>query len=264
MLKTLFIILPLILIILYSCSPQVNTENFGPDEYFEYAKKLFDKGKYLKAQTEFTIIVLKYSGDPVVDDAQYYLAESHFKQREFIIAISEYQKLINDYPESPYVPLSQFKRALSYQKMSARAELDQVYTKKAIKEFQNFIEEYPTHELKENAEKYINELREKLARKKMMSATTYRKIGIYDAAIIYYDIILEDYYDTSPAVNALFWKGICYYDLKKYIEARVTFSTFIEKYPNHRYSRKAKKSVEKITKKLSSLELDEKLNSEND
>ena len=98
----------------------------------------------------------------------------------------------------------------------------------------------------------------------MMSATTYRKIGIYDAAIIYYDIILEDYYDTSPAVNALFWKGICYYDLKKYIEARVTFSTFIEKYPNHRYSRKAKKSVEKITEKLSSLELEEKLNSEND
>jgi outer membrane protein assembly factor BamD len=242
----------------------VKTENFGPDEYFEYAKGLFDKGKYFKAQTELTVIVLKYSGDPVVDDAQYYLAESHFKQKEFIIAVSEYQKLINDYPESPYVSLSQFKKAMSYQNMSSRAELDQVYTKKAIKEFQNFIEEYPKHELKENAEKYINDLREKLALKIIMSATTYRKMGIYDSAIIYYDIILEDYYDTAQAEKALFWKGMCYYGLKKYIEARVAFSTFIEKYPKHRYSRKAKKTVEKITDKLSELEEKEKLSSDSE
>ena len=227
---------------------------FGPDEYFEFAKKEFDDGKYLKAVTDFTIIVLKFSGDPVVDDAQYYLAESHFKQDEYLIAVSEYQKLINDYPESQYVALAQFKKGLAYYHLSSRAELDQEYTLKAIKEFQSFLEEFPDHELEENAENYIKELRFKLAKKKLIAATTYRKMGIYDSAIIYYDIILEDYYDSPQAIIALFYKAECEYKQKKYTKARVTFSTFIEKYPKHRFVHKAKERVEEITETLASSE----------
>jgi len=229
------------------CGNKVRTDSLGPDEYFEYAKKEFDNGKYLKAITDFTVIVLKFSGDPVVDDAQYYLAESHFKQEEFLIAASEYQKLINDYPESDYVPLAQFKKGMAYYKLSSRAELDQEYTTKAIKEFQSFLEEYPDHELEKDAESFIKELRVKLSRKKMIAATTYRKMGIHDSAVIYYDIILEDYYDTPQAVNALFWKAECLYRLKKYSESRVSFSAFIEKYPKNGHVPKAKERVEEIT-----------------
>lgn len=242
----------LLSLLTWNCGHKANTDAFGADEYFEYAKKEFDKGKYLKAVTDFSIIVLKFSGDPVVDDAQYYLAESHFKQEEYLIAISEYQRLINDYPESDYVPLAQFKKGLSYYNMSSRAELDQEYTQKAIKEFQNFIEEHPKHELVENAEKYINELRAKLAKKKLIAATTYRKMGIYDSAIIYYDIILEEYYDTPAAVEALYWKGECLYNLEKYSESRTIFSAFIEKYPKNGHIPKAKGRVEEITEILNS------------
>lgn len=261
--KVIFVFLSFLTLGYIACSPQIQTQNLGPDEYFEYAKGLFDKGKYYKAQTEFTVIVLKFSGDPVVDDAQYYLAESYFKLKDYLIAVSEYQKLINDYPESPYVPLAQFKKAMAYYKISSRPELDQEYTIKALKEFQSFIEEYPKHELKKDAEKFIFELRLKLAKKKFIAATTYRKMGIYDSAVIYYDIILEQYYDTPEAVKALFWKGMCLYEMKKYIEARVVFSTFIEKYPSHRYSRKAKKLVEKITDILNSREDEAKISSGN-
>lgn len=242
----------LLVALVSGCGRKVNTDAFGPDEYFEYAKKLFDNGKYVKSITEFTIIVLKFSGDPVVDDAQYYLAESHFKMDEYLIAISEYQKLINDYPESPYVPLAQFKKGLSYYEMSSRAELDQEYTRRAIREFQSFIEEYSGHELRENAEKFITELRTKLAKKKMIAANTYRKMGIYDSAIIYYDIVLEDFYDTPQAKEALYWKAECLYKLKKYNDARVTFSAYVERYPQHKNVSKARERIEAITTILNS------------
>lgn len=245
-------VLILFLIVSLGCGKKVRTDTFGATEYFEYAKKEFDEGKYLKSITDFTIIVLKFSGDPVVDDAQYYLAESHFKQGEYLIAASEYQKLINDYPESDYVPLAQFKKGMAYYKLSSRAELDQEYTTRAIKEFQSFLEEYPNHELEKNAETYIKECRIKLSKKKMIAANTYRKMGIYDSAVIYYDIILEDYYDTPQAVDALFWKADCLYRLKKYSESRVTFSAFIEKYPKNGHVQRAKQRVEEITEILNS------------
>lgn len=240
------------MLIFAACSSKINKQNLGPDEYFEYAKKKFDKGNYFDAVTEFTVITLKYSANPVVDDAQYYLAESHYKQKEYLVAISEYQKLIRDYPQSPYNILSQFKIGMAYFELSLRPELDQEYTKKAIRQFQTFIEENPEHELRENAEKYIQELREKLAEKKFLAATTYRKMGIYDGATIYYDIIIQEYYDTKPAANAYFWKADCLYKLKKFTDAQTAYSIFIEKFPEHKKVAEAKQRLGKLLEELKS------------
>ncbi len=236
--------------VIVSCGKKLNKQTMGPDEYFEYAKKKFDKGDYFTAVTEFTVITLKFSANPVVDDAQYYLAESHFKQKEYLIAISEYQKLIRDYPQSPYNILSQFKIGMAYYKLSLRPELDQEYTKKAIRQFQTFIEENPTHELSDSAQKYIQELREKLAAKKNLAATTYRKMGIYDAAVIYYDLIIQQFYDTSPAVDAYYWKAECLYKMKKYPDAQAAFSVFIEKFPDHKRVKSAKSRLGSIIEEL--------------
>lgn len=249
----LFLLAGLILwMLLPGCGKRVHKQTLNADEYFEYAKKEFDKGDYLDAITEFNVIVLRFSGNPVVDDAQYYLAESHFKQGEYLIAISEYQKLLNDYPTSPYAVLAQFKIGMSYYKLSPRPELDQENAKRAVRMFQIFIEEHPDHELTSSAQKFIDELREKLARKKMIAATTYRKMGEFESARIYYDIILEEYYDTPQAVFALYWKGECLYKLKNYAAAQNAFAAFVEKYPGHRYTSRARKKIEKLAELLNS------------
>ena len=240
--------------LLFSCGKRINKQNLSADEYFEYAKKKFDRGSYYDATKEFNIIVLRFSGNPVVDDAQYYLGESHFKQKDYLIAISEYEKLIKDYPTSPYVVLAQFKIGMAYQKMSLRPELDQEYTIKSIKAFQAFVEEHPDHELKQSAEKYIYEMREKLAKKKMMAASTYRKMGIHDSAVIYYNIIIEEYYDTPYAMPAQFWKGECLLEMKNYVESLNAFNLYVEKYPDQRYTRRAEKRINKISEILSKLE----------
>ncbi len=249
-----FFLFLLSVLILISCNKSVNKRDLGPDEYFEFAKSKFDKGHYLEAVTEFTVITLRYSGDPVIDDAQYYLAESNFKQKDYLIAISEYQKLIHDYPQSPYRELAQFKIGLSYYNLSLRPELDQEYTKKGIRAFQDYVEEYPKHELKEKAEEYILKLRKKLAKKHLLAATTYRKMGEYEAAEIYYELLLEKFYDTQPAKEAQFWKGEVLYKQKKYPEALNAFTAYVEKYPDHNYNDKAKKRISKLSEIIQSSE----------
>lgn len=245
----------LVMLALTGCGEHINKQALGPDEYFEYAKKKFDDGDYFKAATEFTVIVLKFSGNPVVDDAQYYLAESHFKQNEYLVAISEYQKLINDYPRSPYQVLAQFKIGYCYYKMSLRPSLDQENTTKAIRQFQTFIEENPDHELKADAQNLIQELRERLSKKLMIGATTYRKMGIFDAAVVYFDIILSEYYDTSFAPAALFWKGECLYKMKKYTESQTALTVYVEKYPKGKWRDRARERISKISDLLKAEEV---------
>lgn len=235
---------------LLSCGENINKQNLNPEEYFAYAKKKFDHHKYFSAATEFTVIVLKFSANPIVDDAQFYLAESRFHMKEYLVAISEYQRLITDYPESPYIPEAKYKIGLCYFHMSSRPELDQEYTQKAIRAFQDFIEEYPKSKFRPEAEKFISRMRQKLAIKKMLAADTYRKMGVYDSAIIYYDIILQNYYDVPLAGDAMFWKAECQYKIKEYEKARSTFSAFISKYPSNQHVSKAKKRIKEITEIL--------------
>ena len=236
-------------IIFIDCGKKIQKENLSPEAYFEYAKSLFDRKKYLDAITEFTVITLKFSGNPLVDDAQFYLAESHFKNDEYLIAGAEYQKVINDYPESPFVEESFYKMGLSYYELSQRAELDQEYTIKAIRQFQNFIEAYPESQLREKADQKLFELRSKLARKQLNGGNVYRKMGIYDSAVIYYNILLEKYYDTPQAEQALYWKAECLFKMKEYSEALTNFTALVEKYPKSKFRKDAQARISEIQDK---------------
>jgi outer membrane protein assembly factor BamD len=240
----------LALLLLISCGGKVKKEQLDADSYFEYAKNLFDRGKYLDAITEFTVITLKFSGSPIVDDAQFYLAESHFQNNEYLIAAAEYQKVINDYPESAYVQESFYKIGMSYYELSQRPELDQEYTQKSLRHFQIFIEAYPDSDLRSEADQRLLELRTKMARKQLLGGNVYRKMGIYDSAVIYYNILLEKYYDTSPAEPAMYWKGICLLKLKEYEEALTHFIAFVEKYPKSRFTKDAKSKISDIQDKI--------------
>jgi outer membrane protein assembly factor BamD len=235
---------------LMSCGSQSIRADLESDAYFEYAKDLFDRGKYYNAITEFTVITLKFSADPIVDDAQFYLAESHMMYKEYLIAAAEYQKVIEDYPESPYVEQSYYKIGLCFTKLSLRAELDQEYTNQALRHFQNYLEYYPNSKFRPDAERDINDLRKKLSAKLLKGGNQYRAMGMHDSAIIYYNIILEKYYDTISAELALFWKAECYYKLKEFEDAIATYTIFVEKYTNSEKLDSAKSKISELQSKM--------------
>ncbi len=216
----------LILVLIISCAGNKPKPDWSPTQYFEYAKKKFEEEDYFEAANEFTVVTLRYAGSSVADSAQYFLAESHFNMDEHLIAAAEYEKLIKNMSRSPLVPKAMFKMAESYYRLSPRPALDQEYTFKAIRNYQLFIEEYPNHSLKEKAEKRIAELRNKLAKKKYSNAEIYRKMHEYRAAILYYDQLLNEYYDTDWADDAMFGKIQALMELEDYTKASKEIEKF--------------------------------------
>lgn len=238
----LFIMLCLIL----NCGGDKPDSNWTVEEYYRYAKDQFNDEDYYNAVNSFTVIVLRYAGSVYADSAQYYLATSHFKMDEFIIAAEEYKKLISDMYQSKLIPLAQLMLAESYYQMSPRSELDQEYTYKAIKEFQTFLEDYPTHEKREAAEKKIFELRERLARKHWQNAELYRKMHKYQSSIIYYDIVLNSYYDSDFAEQAQYGKALVYMEMKDIQKAKEEFLIFKDRFPDSQISDKVEEKLEEI------------------
>ena len=213
------------------CSGRKPEATWTAEEYFRYAKDMYDDEDFFEAINEFTIVILRFPGSTVADSAQFYLASSHFNLEEYIISAAEYSKLINNMPQSPLVPEAQFMLAESYYAMSPRPALDQEYSVKALREFQIFLEDFPRDARREDAERKIYQLREKLAQKQLQNADLYRKMMEFNSSLIYYDIVLEQYYDTEYADDAMLGKAMSYMEMEDYQAAKETLLTFKDKFP---------------------------------
>ena len=241
-------ILGILALLVFSCAKNRMKPNATLEERMQEGMRLFEKGNYFDAKTQFRIITLSHSGSLLADKAQFYYAECHFNMKEYILSASEYERLIKVYPNSEYVDDAKYKLGLSYFKLSPKYSLDQEYTMSSIVQFQEFLEDYHTSELVPQVEKYLLEARNKLAHKIYASAEIYRKMAYYASAVIYYSKVLEEYYDTEYAPKALFWLGECDRKMEKFQESLDSFSEFIQKYPNHEWLPRARNKIKQTQK----------------
>jgi len=221
--------------IISGCSKGMKGEIPSPSESLHRAIAKYNHEDYLDAQEDFSAITLNYPGSIVIDSAEFYLGETHFAMKEYILAADSYSRVINQYSRSALVPLSQFKIGLCYFHLSPHYALDQEYTKKAVEEFQKFLEDYPNDEHRTEAENYIQLSRLKLAKKEYTAGILYFKMAEYNSAIIYLDDILNNYYDTNYAPLALYYKGESLQKSHRIQEAKEAYTSFLSKYPTHSF-----------------------------
>ncbi|MFA3783350.1 outer membrane protein assembly factor BamD [Melioribacteraceae bacterium 4301-Me] len=223
----------LLLVVILSCSSSVDTTKFNSEQYFEYAMKLYNDGDYELALQEFQTVLLQFPGSAVSDDAQFYIGMTYFKKKQYLLGAYEFSKLVRNMPASPFVPQAQFMLAECYYQLSPPFPLDQTYTKKAIDEYQAFIDFFPTNPKVEEAENKIKELTNKLAEKEYNSALIYEKMEYQIAAMDYYGNVADTYHDTKYGPLALYRKIQLEVKRKMKDKALADINTFLIRYPNN-------------------------------
>ncbi|MBN1998888.1 outer membrane protein assembly factor BamD [candidate division KSB1 bacterium] len=236
-------------ILMLSCATTKITSNMSPDDRISVALKMYEKKDYLDAKTQFRIITLSHGGSTIAAKAQYYLALCHFRLKEYILAASEFERLLKVFPNSEYVDDAKYMLGMSYFKLSPKFSLDQEYTYKAITQFQEFMEDYYTSPLVGDVEKKLLEARSKLAHKVYAAASQYRRMGNFEAAIVYYNLTLERFYDSKYAPPAQFYLGECHRKLGEYKKSSEAFQLFLAKYKGHELAQQARLLLEKMTKR---------------
>lgn len=196
------IILTVTFIILIGCAGKQPQLNLPLQERFDRGLEYIEKEKYFNAQQEFQIVILSGSHTELGDDAQFYFAESYFRNKEYLLAIAEYERLTRNMKYSGYVEKSRWRICEAYVAESPKYFHDQSNTNKALQKLQEFIDEYPNSEFNDDAKDTIKELRRKLAHKLYNSGQLYLKLLVYDSAIITFEDLLSNYYDTEYAEKA--------------------------------------------------------------
>lgn len=240
------ILFTLLILVLTGCGKHKIKPNISGEERMKIAEEMFNDGDYLDARTQFRIVILNSPGGTLSDKAQFYYAECHFKVKEYILAIAEYEKMTRIYANSEYVDDAQYQIGMSYYKLSPKAALDQSYTEKAIEEFQKFLEDYPGSDLVPKTNEYMRKCRDKLAQKNFKNGESYRKRALFRSALVYYDFVLDNYYDTKFAEKSLWEKAECYRELSEAEQAEKFYQLYLEKYPDNVKAEKAKEFLSSI------------------
>lgn len=105
------------------------------DVLYDAGMQLFDDGKYAAARKTFTEYLKKFPKSQQADNAQFWIAETYYREKWLEKAILEYQKVIEDYPSGNKVPASLLKQALAF------ADLGDKSNAKLI--LQELIAKYP-------------------------------------------------------------------------------------------------------------------------
>jgi len=221
-------------VIISSCgsSKEDRIINDDPEKAMEVAMKKYNAKDYYDAIEDLSLIKLKYSGTKVIDKAIYYLGLSYSGRKEYVLAAYEFEYLLKNFPGSEYAVKARYELAMCYYNLSPKYSLDQSYTKYAIQEFRNFIDLYPKDPLSVESEKRITELKNKLALKELKTAEQYMVLGNYKSAIIYYDALLDEYFETDYADDALYGKIQALIVKKQYALAKGEIERFESKFRN--------------------------------
>ncbi|UCE24528.1 MAG: outer membrane protein assembly factor BamD [Candidatus Zixiibacteriota bacterium] len=224
------------------CGRKTVLANLTPHELFELGKEKYDNRRYIDAQQHFQAIVYNYPGESIVDTAQYYLALSYFGAKEYELAQVEFNRLVLNYPSSVYFEHAIFMKAVSFFEGTPRHYgLDQTDVETAIKQFEDFIIDYPEAEKVDEARQYLLVARTRLAKKYFNSAVVYNRMGAYKAAEKYYQKVIDDYTDTEFAPRATFYIAEMAYKQRRYDDASKGYEGFVAVFLEHELADEARR-----------------------
>jgi len=181
-------------------------------------KFLFDGGiiyynleDYSTAITTFQQLINNYPDSEYADNAQYYIGYCYEKKLGYYIqALLEYQKLIDNYSNSEFADDAQMGIGNCYY-----ATKDYSH---AIEIYQKLIDNYPESSL--------------LALAQYSVGQSYRKLANYEQAILEFNKVMENYPESDYVAPAQYYIGYSYYESQNYNQAILEFQIAIDNYPD--------------------------------
>ncbi|HHE47333.1 MAG TPA: outer membrane protein assembly factor BamD [Bacteroidetes bacterium] len=246
-----FLAAVIFLALLTGCSNRPALEEMNPDQAFQYLKGIYNQGDYLNAANGFDFFTLNYSGSSLVDSAQFMLGQAHIKLKEYLLAANAFEELTRRFPRSPLVPDAMYMIGVCYWKLSPKYPLDQEYTDRALDALQAFIDYFPDYtERVRDAQELIEACRDKLAHKEYASGLIYFKMKSYQSAVIYFQDLLDTFYDTAWAPLAAYKLGASYAGDEQFENAYEAYRAFISKYPDHPWRSRAESEMKDLSRKI--------------
>ena len=187
---------------------------------FEAAKKDFDKRHDPDAQTKLRDIGVNCISYDYAEEAQYMLAQSHYRTEQWIEAQTEFQILTDHWERSKYYPEARWKIAHAAYLQAPSWDRDPSLTQTALEKADAFLSDFATGPWTDSAKADREDVLDRLAQRQYETAALYLKMDEPQAATIYFQLLLKDYPDSKRVPKARLELAKSYAQLDQFDRAR--------------------------------------------
>lgn len=224
------------------------------------AREYYDAKQFVKASELLGQVIPRYRATEEAEELNWLNAQSYYGMRQYDLASSYFKSLVEQYPYGKYAEDATYLGAVCDYNQSPKAELDQTNTRDAIEGFNLFINRYPLSPKIQEAKDHIKELQERLVEKSYVNAKLYYNMKEYKAAITALTNSLKEFSDSKYReemmylkLNSLYLYAVLSFSNKQRERYQATldeYFSFMEEYPQSRYSRDVKRIYDDTAKFL--------------
>jgi outer membrane protein assembly factor BamD len=243
-------ILSLILII--SCSGKSTIkpeEGFNAERNFTKANQLISDKNYTEARALLLEIKNRDLSKKYAPLAELRIADSYIKEGDPDLAVAEYKKFLEMYPDNGYASYAQYQIAMVYFSQIESPERGYGGAAKALEEFEKLKTDFPRNPYREVVDLRIEKCRNTIADYEYLVGEFYMKKGSYAAAVGRFEGLLDKFPNYKKKEYVLLRLGTACRKLGDREKAEEYLRRLIEKFPTSPLCRDARKELASLDSK---------------
>lgn len=218
---------------------------------YEEAMKEFRAHNWLESQALFREVKRKYHYSKFAKLAELRIADADFEQEKFSEAIRGYRQFVHDHRSDPEevsyarsrIAEAQYKQIGESFLLPSADERDQAVILDAFKELKGYVHDYPDSKDTAKIRELLADVTARLMRHELYVARFYLARDNFQAAVYRIQYAMRNFaggpqlrsldvtIDSGIEAEALLLLGEVYLKMKKYSEARDSFSALLRDYP---------------------------------
>ncbi|HTQ26262.1 MAG TPA: outer membrane protein assembly factor BamD [Candidatus Binataceae bacterium] len=216
------------------------------ENYYVLGQKAFAQHDYKGAAIYFQKLIDQYPFSPYAEDAELKIGLAAYQQKHYAEAISSLGDFEKMHPTSKEIELASYYLAMAHYDQIGRPDQDQSNTEQALEQFEVIERRYPETGFAALAHQQIAICREMLARHQLLIGDFYYKKANFRAAESRLAELMQKWPDTPVGDEALFQLGTTLEKEGKKYSAAQAFTAVVLHYPGTTYAAKAQSELKKL------------------
>ena len=210
------------------------------ENYYVKATEEYNQHFYEPAISDYQKLIDQYPFSPYAQEAELNIGLAYYKMHNYAEAIGSFNDFLRMHPTSKHLDVASYYLAMSHFDQMGRPDQDQTHTQLALEQFQTIERRFPESDFADLANEQIAICREMLARHDFLIGNFYYSRANYKAAESRMAETVALYPNTPIAPQALANLGHTLEKQGKKYSAAQAYTALAHLYPNTSYAADAK------------------------
>src|SRR5581483_4476566 len=216
------------------------------ENYYALGQQAYATHDYKGATIYFQKLIDQYPFSPYAEDAELKIGLAQYQMKHYAEAIASLTDFEKMHPTSKQIELASYYLAMAHFDQIGRPDQDQTHTRLALEQFEIIERRYPETGFAALAHQQIAICREMLARHQLLIGDFYYSRANFRAAESRLAELMQKWPDTPVGDEALYQLGdVLEKEGKKYSAAQA-YTAEVLHYPGTEYAKKAEAKLKKL------------------